>query len=211
MFQISECLKIFIAIFVLINPLAGIPMFLSKTEHINPKQRNAIAGKVFLGVLIILIFSQYLGKPLLGLFGISTPAFTISGGIIIFIIALGLIFKDSDSPDISKSPESLPVSKDFAIVPLSIPILAGPGVISTVILYSTKSAGLYEDLVFSAILLIVAFATWLSLRMAGNIEKFIHETGVNVMMKVSGLLVAAIGIELIVNGVRKMLPYMLPH
>lgn len=208
--ETNEILKIFIAIFVLINPLAGIPMFIKMTANNTSKEKLAIANKTFLAVLIILIFSQYLGKPLLELFGISIPSFTVSGGIIIFLIALSLIFKEGISADSTKSVNPALVAGDFAVVPLAIPILAGPGVISTVILYGGRTKNIMDTVILTTILIVVAVATWFSLRVSSKIEVFLHETGVNVMMKVSGLIVAAIGVELIVEGIRKMLPYLLP-
>lgn len=206
----TEMLKIFVAIFVLINPFAGIPMFIKMTVNNTSREKLAIANKTFLAVLIILIFSQYLGKPLLELFGIGVPSFTVSGGIIIFLIALSLIFKEGVSADSTKTVNPALVAGNFAVVPLAIPMLAGPGVISTVILYGSRTKNITETVVLTAILVVVALATWFSLRISSKIETFLHETGVNVMMKVSGLIVAAIGVELIVEGLKKMLPYLLP-
>lgn len=206
----TEMLKIFIAIFVLINPLAGIPVFIKMTTNNTSKEKLAIANKTFFAVLVILIFSQYLGKPLLKLFDISIPAFTISGGVIIFLIALSLIFKKGISTDSTKFINQDIVAGDLAVVPLAIPILAGPGVISTVILYGSKTKNITEDIILTAILVVVALATWLSLRVSSKIQVFLHETGVNVMMKISGIIIAAIGVELIIEGFKKMLPYLLP-
>jgi len=206
----TEMLKIFIAIFVLINPLAGIPMFIKMTANNTSREKLAIANKTFLAVFVILIFSQYLGKPLLELFGIGIPSFTVSGGIIIFLIALSLIFKEGVSADSTKSVNPALIAGNLAVVPLAIPMLAGPGVISTVILYGSRTKNITETVSLTGILVIVALATWFSLRISSKIEVFLHETGVNVMMKISGLIVAAIGVELIVEGLRKMLPYLLP-
>jgi multiple antibiotic resistance protein len=207
MVEITQYIKTFIAIFVLVNPLEGIPLFLSETQNVPKQKRLAIARKASIGVTVILLFSLFLGRLILELFGIDIAAFQLSGGIIIFIIALKMVLTSEDSSK-DAGDDSQP-AKDpdrIAIVPLAIPLLAGPGPISSVILYGNIGHGLTHYLVITGIILAVGLATWLSLKAAAPMTTFLHQSGVNVLTKISGLLVAAIAAEMAITGLLNLLP-----
>ncbi len=211
MIEITQYIKTFIAVFVLVNPLEGIPLFLSETQHVPKEKRLAIARKASIGVTVILLFSLFLGRLILELFGIDLAAFQLSGGIIIFIIALKMVLTSDDSskdPGSTTQPTKDPES--IAIVPLAIPLLAGPGPISTIILYGNMGSGLVHYGVLAAIIFTVGLATWLSLKAAAPMTTFLHQSGVNVLTKISGLLVAAIAAEMALTGLVQLLPK-LPH
>ncbi len=213
MVEITQYIKTFIAIFVLVNPLEGIPLFLSETQNVPKQKRLAIARKASIGVTVILLFSLFLGRLILELFGIDIAAFQLSGGIIIFIIALKMVLTSEDSSKDAGGDTTQP-AKDpdrIAIVPLAIPLLAGPGPISSVILYGNVGHGLEHYLIISGIILAVGFATWLSLKAAAPMTTFLHQSGVNVLTKISGLLVAAIAAEMAVTGLLNLLPILSHH
>jgi len=207
MAEITTYIKTFIAVFVLVNPLEGIPLFLNETQNAQKEQRVAIAKKTSIAVTVVLLSSLFLGKFILELFGIEIAAFQLSGGVIIFIIALKMVLTNDDSskdPGDDTQPKKDPAS--MAIVPLAIPLLAGPGAISTVILYGSMGTSITHFAVLSGIIIAVGVATWLSLKAAVPMTTFLHQTGVNVLTKISGLLVAAIAIEMALNGLLKLLP-----
>lgn len=205
--EITVYIKTFIAVFVLVNPLEGIPLFLSETQNVPKEKRLAIARKASVGVTVILLFSLFLGRLLLELFGIDLAAFQFSGGIIIFIIALKMVLTSEDSSkDTGDNPQPAKDPESIAIVPLAIPLLAGPGPISTVILYGSMGTGITHYIVLSGIILAVGFATWFSLKAAAPMSTFLHQSGVNVLTKISGLLVAAIAAEMALTGLIKLLP-----
>lgn len=207
MAEITIYIKTFIAVFVLVNPLEGIPLFLNETQNVPKEERVAIAKKTSIAVTIVLLFSLFLGRLILELFGIDIAAFQLSGGIIIFIIALKMVLSNDDSskdPGKDTQPKKDPAS--MAIVPLAIPLLAGPGPISTVILYGSMGTSITHFAVLSGIIFAVGIATWLSLKAAVPMTTFLHQTGVNVLTKISGLLVAAIAIEMALSGLLKLLP-----
>ncbi|MBS1514207.1 MAG: NAAT family transporter [Bacteroidetes bacterium] len=206
MAEITTYIKTFIAVFVLVNPLEGIPLFLSETQNVPKEKRTAIAKKTSIAVTVILLLSLFSGKYILELFGIDLPAFQLAGGIIIFLIALNMVLSSDDS---SKDTGDTQPAKDpdrIAIVPLAIPLLAGPGAISTVILYGSMGTGITHYIVLSGIILAVGLAAWLSLKAAVPMTTFLHQTGVRVLTKISGLLVAAIAVEMALNGLIKLLP-----
>jgi len=204
MAEITLYIKTFIAIFVLVNPLEGIPLFLSETQNIPKDKRLAIAKKTSIAVIVILLSSLFFGRLILELFGIDIPAFQVSGGIIIFIIALKMVLSNNDETPQAET-DVKPDPARIAIVPLAIPLLAGPGPISSVILYASMSTGLTHYLVMTGIILAVGLATWFSLRAAAPMTTFLHQSGVNVLTKISGLLVAAIAVEMIITGLTQLL------
>ena len=171
MSEVTYYIKIFIAISVLVNPIEGIPLFLTKTGNLSRDQKISIAKKTSVAVFIILTVSLYLGRYLLELFGIGIPAFTLAGGIIIFLISLDMILGKSKSgdKDIPDDPGKNPA--DIVVVPLALPLLAGPGAISGMILYGSKSNGLEGDIFLTIIALLVSMFVLISLITASRMEK----------------------------------------
>jgi len=203
---IADCLKAFIAIFVLINPLEGIPFFLAGTAHSTPGERLKVAARASLTVLSLLVVALLAGKGILYLFGIEIATFTIAGGIIIFIIALRMVLDPPQSAETNS-----PQGSDISIVPLGTPLLAGPGPISSVIVYSGKGIGeqtafWVNDLVLLALVLLAALATYIALRLAVPVGKALGPTGINVLMRVAGIIVAAIALQMILSGLLTTFP-----
>lgn len=205
--SVSEYLKVFIAIFVLVNPLEGVPIYLARTESLGAAARLAIARTTSMAVAVILWVALALGQPLLHLLGISVGAFTVAGGIIIFLIGLKMVLGPGGAgPAPADAPEG-----GFAIVPLAIPLLAGPGPISSVIVYASKGitgdgASWADDAALAVIILIVALATFLSLAIAEPARRILGETGINVFTRISGILVAAIAVGLVNEGLGMLHP-----
>jgi len=206
--NLTEYLKVFIAVFVLVNPLEGIPIYLAKTQGMTNAQRLAIARTTSIAIAIILWVALAVGQVVLQLLGISVGAFTVAGGIIIFLIALKMVLGPSGG-DLGGS--SGPADGSFAIVPLAIPLLAGPGPISSVIVYASKGitgqgASLGDDLVLAGIILVVAVATFLSLAVADPARRLLGDTGINVFTRIAGILVAAIALGLVHEGLGLLYP-----
>jgi len=199
-------IKVFIALMILVNPFEGIPLFLSKTNHCTPDEKTAIAKKTSLAVFLVLVLSLFFGRYVLQLFGITIASFSLAGGIIIFLIAIDMVLGKSDSGEKSMPNDSTNNPSDIAIVPLAIPLLAGPGAISSVIVYGSTSRGIADDLILAVIVLLVGIAVRISLRAASKMERFLHDTGVKVLTKISGLLVAAIAVEMIFHALIQVIP-----
>lgn len=199
-------IKVFIALMILVNPFEGIPLFLSKTNHCTPAEKTAIAKKTSLAVFLVLVLSLFFGRYILQLFGITIASFSLAGGIIIFLIAIDMVLGKSDSGEKSMPNDPTNNPSDIAIVPLAIPLLAGPGAISSVIVYGSTSTGLMDDLLLAVIVLMIGIVVRISLRAASKMEKFLHDTGVKVLTKISGLLVAAIAVEMIFHALIQVFP-----
>lgn len=205
--NLAEYLKVFIAIYVLVNPLEGIPIYLARSQGMNQAQRLAIARTTAIAVAVVLWVALAVGNVILQLLGISVGAFTLAGGIIIFLIALKMVLGPSDHDDKSAGP----ADGSFAIVPLAIPLLAGPGPISSVIVYASKGithqgASLLDDAILAGIILVVAAATFLALAVADPARRLLGDTGINVFTRISGILVAAIAVGLVVEGLGMLYP-----
>lgn len=191
--------KAFITLLVLVNPLEGIPVFLAATEKSEPALRSAIAKRASIGVTVILLTSLFLGNGLLKLFSISPGAFQIGGGIILFLIAVQMVLGTGGASFGSSGDGK--VSIQFAIVPLAIPLLAGPGAINGAVLYSTQTNSIIELFILSGITLVVGFATYLSLCAALPLVKYLKETGISIATRVMGLIIAAIATEMVAHGI----------
>jgi multiple antibiotic resistance protein len=203
-------LKIFVAVYVLVNPLEGIPVFLARTQKLKPADRQTVAYTAAVGVTVILLVSLFIGRGLLALLGISNGAFATAGGIIIFLIALKMVSGAIDEPEPSEGDAKQTIRR-FALVPLATPLLAGPGPISSVILYASKGSSGHgstwlDDVVLSCIILVVGLATWAALRAADTLRRVLGETGIEVSTRVSGILVAAIAVQLIQEGLVELFP-----
>ena len=199
-----EILKALIAIVVLINPLEGIPIFLSRTSGMSPAQRLQVARKASLTVLTLLLGALVAGKAILFLFGIQITTFSIAGGVIILLIALQMVLE----PPKPAAPDG---GGDIAIVPLGTPLLAGPGPISSVIVYSSKGIGSggaiwMSDGVLLALIVAAAAITYFSLRMAMPVGRVLGVTGINVLTRLAGILVAAIALQMILSGLLATFP-----
>jgi MarC family membrane protein len=201
--DVTHYLKVFVAIFILVNPFEGIPFFLSATEPMTSEDRDRVAKRAALGVTVILLISLVLGRLILAVFGITTPAFQTAGGVIVFLIGLRMVLS---SPDAGAAPATAGAHRDIAIVPLATPLLAGPGAISSVIVYASHSPGAVNYALLALIVLLVGAATLLSLRLAEPVARRMGPTGVDISSRIMGLLVTAIALEMIISGVSKLLP-----
>ncbi len=204
--EIPDILKALIAIVVLINPLEGIPLFLARTSTMTEASRLGVAKRASLTVLALLLGAMAGGKAILYLFGIQIATFTIAGGIIILLIALKMVLE-------APKPESSPAEGggDIAIVPLGTPLLAGPGPISSVIVFSSQGIGhagsiWTSDVILLVIIGLAAAITFLSLRMALPVGKWLGPTGINVLTRLAGILVSAIALQMILSGLLTTFP-----
>ncbi|MBX7042066.1 MAG: MarC family protein [Ignavibacteria bacterium] len=203
---ITGYIKVFIAIFVLVNPLEGIPFYLNNTRGLADEDKRKIIKKTSTSVFFILIFSFFLGRYVLTLFGISTGAFTLAGGIIIFLISLSMVLGQSSKDSSQVTDDGTNPRDSFAIVPLAIPLLAGPGPISSMILYGGSVTNFEQLIVIPFIAAAVSFAVYLSFKAASPLEMKLKKTGVDVLTKVSGILISAIAVEMIHKGLLQLFP-----
>jgi multiple antibiotic resistance protein len=187
---ISELGKAAIALFIIVDPFGNIPIFIGLTENVPEVQRKKVYNTATLvGVILLLVFA-FTGQEILNIFGLSIFAFEVAGGILLLIIAIRILIS-GDREKTESSPESL------GAVPIAIPLLVGPGAITTTI-FNLQAFG---SVIAILSVLIVLFLTWLILRFINRIYKFLGKTGSLVIGRVMALLIAAIAVQYILIGV----------
>ncbi|MBI2778928.1 MAG: YchE family NAAT transporter [Gammaproteobacteria bacterium] len=199
--------KVFTAIFVIVNPLGAVPLFLSLTADRSVRERHRMPRITALSVAIVLAVACLAGDTILGFFGISIASFRVGGGILILLMAVAMM--NASTVAAKHTPEEAAEAADrqsAAVVPLAIPILAGPGAISTVIIYAHQATDWLGVALVIVSCTVVALAVWAALRMALPLSAMLGRTGINIVTRLMGLLLAAISVEFIVDGLRQLLP-----
>ncbi|MEM7402962.1 MAG: MarC family protein [Myxococcota bacterium] len=202
----SQLLRMFVGLFTIMNPIGAIPLFLAFTDNIK-QQRANIAHATAVAVGIVLIISMFLGNFILHFFNISVDAFKTVGGILLMFVAFNMMHAHQGrTRHTPEEDEEAIDSTSVAVVPLAIPLLAGPGAISTVILFGQQSETIYDKAALLCICIVAAVAIWIILYLAPQISNRMSRTSMNVATRVMGLILGAMAIEFIVGGLRHLLP-----
>lgn len=203
---LGEYVKACVAIFVLIDPIGAIPVYLSLTPGYAPAEHRRTVRRIAVATVLILLGSLAIGGPALALLGISIPAFRVAGGLLILLMALGMMRDIPGARKIREGASAAAERPDIAVVPMATPLLAGPGAIGAMIVYGQVRATVVNYLVLAAVAALVGCSTWLALRMAAPIGVRLGRTGINVLTRIMGLLLAAIAVEMAANGLRDLFP-----
>jgi multiple antibiotic resistance protein len=198
----------FTAVLAVVDPIAVVPLFLTITSGDPPPKRRQIAKRAAVAMGVTLSLFAAVGGTLFQLMGISIGAFRMAGGLMVLLVAIDMLRAQPSKTRSTREEEQESVAKeDVAIVPLAVPMLAGPGAMATVMVFMGRAdwRPLQTMSVFGAIAA-SSFATWLLLRWAITAERFIRKTTLRVIDRIMGLLLAAIGIEFVVGGLRELLP-----
>jgi multiple antibiotic resistance protein len=198
--------KLLVALWALVHPIGAVPIFLSLTEA-RPAERHHIGFVASAAVGMILIACVFVGQALLQAFGIDIPSFRIAGGLLILFAALTMMHTpERGTHELLDDGAVAAFDDSVAVVPLATPILAGPGAISIVIVFAHKSGSLRHYLLICAIIVAVAASTLVVFRLAPAIESLIGRTGMRVLTQIMGLLIAAIAVEFITQGLAAIFP-----
>lgn len=203
----SEYIKIFIGLLAIVNPFGAIPMFISMTADETPAQRRVTTNQVAIGLTVILLVSLFAGDLLLRFFGITIDSFRVGGGILVLLMAIAMLqAKTSPIKQTSEEADESIQKESVAIVPLAMPLLAGPGAISTVILAANKAGSLLGQVIIAGGVVLLSVVVWVVLRMSPWIAGHMGATGINIMTRIMGLMLTAIAVEFIVNGLKGLFP-----
>ena len=203
----SEYAKFFLALLVIVNPIGAVPLFVSMTAQNSEKEKRQIARIASIAVAVVLVITAIAGQPLLAFFGITIASFKVGGAILILLIAISMMHAAATGE--KQTPEEAREAADkesIAVVPLAIPLLSGPGAISTTIIYATERSSSGHIGVIIACCLLVSLVTWIALRIASPISKWLGKTGVNIAVRIMGLLLAAVAVEIFTSGLLVLLP-----
>ena len=200
-------IKIFVAMIVIVNPLGIMPVFVAMTANASEAERKKIARIASVSVLIVLIVSALLGERVLELFGISIASFKVGGAILVMMAALSMMqampARDKQTPEEAKEAED---KASIAVVPLAIPLLAGPGAMSTIIIYASEKKSFTHLAVVCLAAVGIALVTWLALRVASKVGARMSKTTINVATRIMGLLLAALAVEIFAGGIVELIP-----
>ncbi|USD66078.1 YchE family NAAT transporter [Vibrio sp. SCSIO 43136] len=205
--EIAIYLQFFLGLVAAVNPVGIMPIFVSLTSHMSPEEKIKTATTANISVAVILIVSLLAGQALLDMFSISLDSFRVAGGLLLMSIAFTMMSGKLGEDKQNKQEKSEFVSREqIGIVPLAMPLMAGPGAISSTIVFGSRYPTWFDT--FAIILTVIAFAfsSWLLFRSAPYIVRLLGQTGINVITRIMGLILAALGIEFIANGVRNLFP-----
>ena len=203
----SEHIKFLVGIFAILNPLGTIPIYLSLMAGRSSREMYRTALKTSIAVAVILTIAVWGGDALLSFFGIGIPAFRIAGGLLVLLIAIAM-FGAKTSPARHTDAEQVEAEakNDISVVPLAIPLLAGPGAISLAIVDAHQAGNLADKFAFNVGILGVAGIVWVVLRMAEPIGVRLGTGGLNIATRVMGLILAAMAVQFMADGMLELFP-----
>ena len=192
-----------ISILFIVDPLAVIPTFLTMTAEDAPERRRHTALKAAIGCTLILALFASAGGLIFRVFGITLPAFRIAGGVILGLSALEMVRAERRSRETREEVAEGSEKADAAITPLAIPMLAGPGAISTVLVLMNRASGWSGAIPIYTAILAAGIATFLILRASEPFHRLLGKTGINVLTRLMGLVLATVAVQFILDGLRE--------
>ena len=202
-------IKPLITLLAIVNPIGVIPFFIHFTRNFTTAQRRKTVRIAAVTAFLVIAVSALFGLRILEFFGISLASFQVGGGLLLLMSSLQMLNAqpaESRAHDVDDGASRADSGASIAVVPLTIPLLTGPASISTVVIYAEKTKYFWELGVLVGYGLFIGIATWLSLSAAGRIGRFMGQTGINVMTRLMGLILAAIAVEVMSDGLIKLFP-----
>lgn len=204
----AELAKTFVTLFVVIDPVALAPLFVTLTGGMTSTRRHSIARRAVLIAFGLLALFGLAGKPLLTAIGIGLPAFRISGGILLFLIAVDMLFERRGERREKRTSEAVAdddATPDPSVFPLATPLIAGPGALATMILLASQQegdpVGMIELLLVMVAVLIISY---LFLRAGNLIARLLGTSGITVVTRLFGILLAALAVQFVLNGLHSL-------
>lgn len=193
--DIPTFVRTFTAVFIMADALGNAPMFLVLTKDMEPDQRNGVFDRASIIATVVILAFAFAGQAILDYLHISLAALKVSGGLILLLIALDMLRGEMDTPMVEKE-------RDVAITPMALPLLAGPGTLSTVMVVMTESPQAQLSVV--AGIVSAMLVTWIIVRQASRIDKWIGVQGAVIVTQVLGFLLAALAVEIGSEGIREL-------
>ena len=201
----SHLFKVGIALFAIVNPIGTVPIFVTATEGWPDMDRTRTVRIIALTVFSVLTLAIFIGDKILTFFGISIPSFQVGGGILLLLMAISMMHGQPNRQ--TEQEAEAAVTRDaVAIVPLSIPLLAGPGAISSVIITAQQSGGFWGHMLLVIPVLVVALLTWVVLSLSMGIARRLGAVGIIIVTRLMGLILAAMAIEFMTQGLGSLFP-----
>jgi MarC family membrane protein len=204
-----DLLKPLIALLAIVNPIGVVPFFIHFTQGLTSQQRRRTIRVSSFSAFIVIAVSALAGLKIIEFFGISLASFQVGGGTLLLIASIQMLNAqpaEGRKEDVSEGESKVDAGASIAVVPLTIPLLTGPATISTIVIYADKTRHWWELAVLVGYGVVVAVATFLAFSAAGRIAKVLGQTGINIMTRLMGLILAALAVELLADGLTKLFP-----
>jgi multiple antibiotic resistance protein len=204
-----DLLKPLIALLAIVNPIGVVPFFIHFTQNLNPAQRRRTMQVSAFSAFVVIAVSALAGQRIIGFFGISIASFQVGGGMLLLISSLQMLHAQppqSKPTDVSEGEAKLDAGASIAVVPLTIPLLTGPATISTMIIYAQRSRLWWEEAVLVGYGVVVGVAAYLAFAASGRITRLLGRTGIDIMTRLMGLILAALAVEIMADGLGALFP-----
>jgi len=204
-----EVLKPLLALLAIVNPIGVIPFFIHFTRGFSRDQRRRTIHVAAIGAFVVIAVSALAGLRIIEFFGISLASFQVGGGMLLLVSALQMLNAqpaESRSADMSEGSDKVDAGDSIAIVPLTIPLLTGPATISTMVIYAEKTRHWWQLAILVGYGVVIGLAVWLAFSLSGRIARVLGRTGINVMTRLMGILLAALAVEVMSDGLIKLFP-----
>ena len=195
----------FTSLLFIVDPIAVVPSYLVVTRTETAAQRATTARRACIAAAIILVAFAVGGTAIFQVFGITLPAFRIAGGLILWLVAMDMLHAQRRTQESTPEITEGEIKEDTALTPLAMPMLAGPGAISTVMVLAAQAHTMTQKLVVHASIVTTAFLSWIVLRVGERLVQRMGQTGIRVMTRIMGLLLAAIAVQFVISGARDAL------
>jgi multiple antibiotic resistance protein len=202
----QEYLRFVVTLTAVLDPFLAVPIYVSVTAGDSPAARLRLANIVTLTVFLVLAGAAFFGETLLRMMGASLPALQVGGGLVLLLMALAMLnARVGEMRQTSEERRELEEREYSGVVPLAVPLLAGPGAIGTTII-AAHTGGIVHNTVLALCIAAVCVLLWLVLRLAPAIADRLGTTGLNIATRLLGLLLAAIAVQTMAEGLKKLLP-----
>jgi multiple antibiotic resistance protein len=209
-----DLLKPLIALLAIVNPIGAVPFFLHFTATFNAEQRRRTIRVSAFSAFAVIAVSAIAGLKIIEFFGISIASFQVGGGTLLLMSSLHMLNAqqaESRPDDVHQGQAKADAGDSIAVVPLTIPLLTGPATISTMVIYAERTRTFWEHAVLVGYGVVIGGATFLAFSASSRIARVLGQTGINVMTRLMGLILAAMAVELLADGLVKLFPVLASH
>ncbi|HEY7682142.1 MAG TPA: MarC family protein [Gemmatimonadales bacterium] len=193
----------FTSVLFIVDPLAAVPAYLVITQNETPEHRRRTALRACCSMALLLVLFAAAGGLIFRILGITLPAFRIAGGLILWLVALDMLRAQRSTQETREELAEGETKEDVALTPLAIPILAGPGAISTVMVLAGQAGTVADSAVVYCAIALTALVSYFTLRLGEQLLHFLGRTGIRVLTRIMGLLLAAVATQFILTGIRE--------
>jgi multiple antibiotic resistance protein len=204
-----DLMKPLIALLAIVNPIGVVPFFIHFTRNLNRAQRLHTMQVSAFSAFVVIAVSALAGLKIIGFFGISIASFQVGGGTLLLISSLQMLNAqpaESKPGDMTDGDAKVDAGSSIAVVPLTIPLLTGPATISTMVIYAQRTRHWWELAVLVGYGVVVGVSVYLAFAASGRITRMLGHTGINIMTRLMGLILAALAVEIMAEGLTQLFP-----